>query len=60
MGDLLNYRDVPSNCTSIIQCDTVVLYIKDHKGWGVAHEITSPKIVSVFLDNNEAVLVRKN
>ena len=37
----------------------IVLYSRDHKGEGMAHEKTSPKKpASIFHDNDEAVLVR--
>ena len=36
----------------------IVVYSRDHKGVGMAHEIKSPKkTASVFPDDDEAVLV---
>ena len=37
---------------------TVVLYSRDHKGVGVAHEKHYPKPSSLFPDDDETVLVR--
>ena len=43
-------------CTSYT---TIVVYSRDHKGVGVAHEITLPKkTASIFPDNDEAVSVK--
>ena len=50
----------------IVQYDThtelsysmIVLYSRDYKGVGVAHEKTSPKNQLQFSDDDEAVLVR--
>ena len=48
----------PEKMVNSISFSTIVLYSRDHKGVGVAHEIVSPKkTASISPDNDEAVLI---
>ena len=51
--------EMPMVQAELCSYSTIVLYSRDHKGVGMAHEITSPKNQPQFFpDNNEVVLVK--